>query len=135
MEESTKFSYGTLLQNYGISSQNIAKATGIYIGMSYSWALVLWGLCFIVSPSKRIMTRIPSVKVKNIYKRATEKANERVKKIFFLKNIPEENSGKITISLVEMLIFKAMLNPVVFPLKLWLTIKLTKMNVAENAES
>ena len=104
MEESTSDNNANRFQKYGISTKNVAKATGVFLGVSYGWVVVLYSFCFIVSPSKRIMTRIPSVRVQEVYNRATIKANERAKNIFFLKNVPTENRGKIGISFVEMLL-------------------------------
>jgi hypothetical protein len=73
--------------------------------------------------------------VQDMYRRAAIKAHERAKNVFFLKNVPPENRGKLGISFVEMLIFKIMLAPVSLPLKIWLVVKLTKMSVGENTES
>jgi hypothetical protein len=134
MEESATTSYENRFLKYGISPKNAAKATGIFLGVSYGWIAVLWSFCFVVGPSKRIMTRIQSAKVQDMYRRATLKAHERAKNVFFLKNVPPENRGKLGISFVEMLIFKIMLAPVSLPLKIWLVVKLTKMSVGENTE-
>ncbi|CAG9334038.1 unnamed protein product [Blepharisma stoltei] len=112
------------LKERGITSQNLLRATYIFVGLNVVWIGTLWTFCFIVSPTKNIVSKLPWQFVKNAFAKVEYKANAQKHP----KRLPEEKRGRLSISFVEMLVMKGLLGPVALPIKLWLAIKLTNFS-------
>ena len=113
-------SSGNSEEGKGIKASHVAKGTFIFGTVAGLYILGLWGLCYLVSPSRFIVNHLPWQFVKDAYKKGTEKAQHAK----FLQRVPEAYRGRLTISFGEMVAVKIIIGPVALPLKLWLTMKI-----------
>jgi hypothetical protein len=106
------------LVKYGITPSNAVKATPIFLGISFIWIGVLWSFCYIFSPSKVILSRLPLKYIRNAFDK--QKSIDHP----IIKYLPEKIRGRAGYSFCEMLAIKSLVAPITLPLKIWITIKL-----------
>ena len=107
----------------GIDKENVFKGTVIFGFVAGAYISILWGICYISSPTKYIINYLPWSSAKNAYNKTAHKAKE----LKYLGKVPEEKRGRFAISFGEMLVLKTALGPVAFPLKLWVTFKILSL--------
>lgn len=108
----------TKLKEYGATPENAAKGVTVFLGISFAWIGVLWSFCYLVSPSKTILSKIPIKYIQEAIKR-----QHSTDKYPFLQKLPESIRGKAGLSFCEMVVIKSLVAPVSLPLKIWLSIK------------
>ena len=120
----------TKLTNYGIEPYDIARCTSWFMGISFAWIGILWSFTYAVRPTNSIIRCLPYPRVKNAFQKATEKAQKNR----LLQKLPPQKRGDLTISFAEMLFIKTLVGPGVFPLKVWMAVKITKRRKRQAAQ-
>lgn len=111
------------LELWGVDKNNLTRGTIIFGAIAGTYILVLWSFCYVLSPTKFIIDRLPWQYGKDAFFKARVKAEQSK----YLKKIPEAKRSRFSVSFGEMLVLKTMLGPVALPLKIWLTLKLTSL--------
>lgn len=105
-----------------ISASSVAKATAVFSCVAGGYIVLLWGSCFLLNPSRRIINRLPWQSVKDVYARSLIKAEN----LSILKKIPQAYRGPFAVSFAEMLTVKVIIGPAALPFKVWLTYEILK---------
>lgn len=106
----------------GIQPRDIAKCTGYFMCISFAWIGVLWSFTYAVRPTNAIIAKLPYPKVKTLFQKATEKAENNK----MLKKLPPARRANLTISFAEMVFIKSLVGPFMFPLKVWMAVLITR---------
>lgn len=111
------------LQEYGISPTNLAKATGVLIGVGYTYTTLLWIFCFYVRPITALTRKIPSKYLQEKIAKANSYSNRSSISKALSAN-PKYND--LYLSFAEMITIKLMISPVMIPARLWATYEIMK---------
>ena len=107
------------LKENGVTVENTAKGSAIFMGISFVWVGILLGFCYTFSPTKAFLSRIPSKYVQKAYEKKSLLEHSPL-----FRRVPERLRGKVAYTFCEMIMVKSLVAPVSLPLKIWLTIKL-----------
>ncbi|OMJ89713.1 hypothetical protein SteCoe_8078 [Stentor coeruleus] len=111
------------LEEIGIDKNQIIKGTFVFTGIASLYVTSLWGLCYVLSPTRYLVNTIKW----NYLTKAYENGMMKAKEAKFLQKMPEQYRGRLTLSFGEMLALKVVLAPVGLPFKVWLTVKIMQV--------
>lgn len=100
-------------EQYGIQPQDIAKASGFFLGIGLCHTSLLFGLCYLIRPTRFVVSHIPLQRVQNAFAK--------------VKTTLDGGGGRPAVALAETAAIKSLMSPVVLPLKIWGAVKLTQM--------
>lgn len=105
-----------------VTASSAAKATFVFSLVAGGYIILLWGGCFLLNPSRRIINHLPWQSIKDKYAKSLEKAEN----LSILKKIPQAYRSPFVVSFAEMLTVKIIIGPFALPLKVWLTYEILK---------
>lgn len=108
----------TIFESYGISTANIKNGIIIFVLIHQVWVLILWIICYFFHPINYILSKIPIKYLQD--KISNAKNNSSNNRLF--RFLPERLKGKIFLAWCEALAIKTILEPLAFPIKLWITL-------------
>jgi len=108
----------------GVEPKNIAKATGYFLAISYTYTALLVGLCYVFKPTENIVHKLPYPKVKQAFDNASKKAFD----FKFLNSMNAQRRARVTLAFTEMFAIRTLTGPVALPLRISLAIYLTKLS-------
>ncbi|CAG9320008.1 unnamed protein product [Blepharisma stoltei] len=110
-----------MLEKRHVPKEKITKSARYMLGISAISMLGLWYLIYAFSPTKRLVAVLPISFLKNGYS-ALEKRASNMK---YPKNLNPQERGRLAISILELIPSNIALAPILLPLKVWLSVKLS----------
>lgn len=109
------------LVNKGFNPDKMPWAVGCFIVCDFLYTFALASVCFVYSPTERLVARLPAPKLRA--KLAAFKAAPKEWKLLSL--VAPHRRPALALSLCEMLVLKSLLRPVALPTLFWVSYKLT----------
>ncbi|CAL5227818.1 g10845 [Coccomyxa viridis] len=109
---------------------DIPKAIVLHEVIGLGFAIGFWSLCYTVQPSRTFMRPVASAlgrqqTLERVYAASFVRAQHTIQRATWLTKVPliGRDPGRLTVSLAESICLRAVIKPITFPLKLWLSWK------------
>lgn len=107
-----------IFDSNGISTANIKNGIIILVLIHQIWVLILWIICYYFHPMNYMLSKIP---IKYLQDRISN-TNNISNYNRLLNFLPERLKGNFFLAWCEASAIKTILEPLSFPIKLWITL-------------